>query len=120
MSSITPLCSVSLHPSRIIEHLMNFKVLLKIMCNKGKYRISLNRSRTLINSRPRIGHLVALLLNLLTRAPRIGRAHPHVVQSGTASYEWDEEDPFADCDTELEDDETPIRLLLMTNSNLCS
>ena len=47
----------------------------------GTYRISLNRSRTLINSRPRIGRLVALLLNLLTRAPRIGRAHPPVVQS---------------------------------------
>ena len=31
-----------------------------------QYRISLNRSRTLINSRPRIGHLVMLLLNLLT------------------------------------------------------
>ena len=45
------------------------------------YRISLNRSRTLINSRPRIGRLVALLLNLLTRAPRIGRALPPVVQS---------------------------------------
>ena len=51
-SSVTPLCSVSLHPSRIIEHLMYFKnslrgatniplgvirVLFKIMCNKGKY-----------------------------------------------------------------------------------
>ena len=46
-----------------------------------RYRISLNRSRTLINSRPRIGRLVALLLNLLTRAPRIGRAHPPIVQS---------------------------------------
>ena len=45
------------------------------------YRISLNRSRTLINSRPRIGRLVALLLNLLTRAPRIGRAHPPIVES---------------------------------------
>ena len=36
---------------------------------------------------------------------------------GTASlnnsYEWDEEDPFADCDTELEDDETLI-------GNLCT
>ena len=45
------------------------------------YRISLNRSRTLINSRPRIGRLVAVLLNLLTRAPRIGRAHPPIVQT---------------------------------------
>ena len=38
-----------------------------------KVPYSLNRSRTLINLRPRIGRLVALLLNLLTRAPRIGR-----------------------------------------------
>ena len=31
------------------------------------------------------------------------------ITEGTASlYEWDEEDPFADCDTELEDDETLI------------
>ena len=45
------------------------------------YRISLNRSRTLINSRPQIGRLVALFLNLLTRAPQIGRAHPPIVQS---------------------------------------
>ena len=34
------------------------------------------------------------------------------ITEGTASlnnsYEWDEEDPFADCDTELEDDETVI------------
>ena len=34
------------------------------------------------------------------------------ITEGTASlnnsYEWDEEDPFADCDTELEDDDTLI------------
>ena len=52
------------------------------------------------------------------------------ITEGTASlnnsYEWDEEDPFADCDTELEDDETLIDdlsvlvfvKLLMPNSNL--
>ena len=48
------------------------------------YRISLNRSRTLINSRPRIGRFVALLLNLLTRAPRIGR-HTETVTTVTLS-----------------------------------
>ena len=43
-----------------------------------------------------------------------GVAHSalETITEGTASlnnrYEWDEEDPFADCDTELEDDETLI------------
>ena len=43
-----------------------------------------------------------------------GVAHSalETITEGTASlnnsYEWDEEDPFTDCDTELEDDETLI------------
>ena len=77
----TLLCKLGIQSNLCTFNQQNQSACIILLKPVQIYCISLNRSRTLINSRPRIGRLVALLLNLLTRAPRIGRAHPPVVQS---------------------------------------